>query len=83
MNSDVCSMAFRHGRTRRGDLVERHPVKVDQSDPNILSAFGGFLMRLATDEKTEDLGLEDDGKDKAARVMGKKGGAARAKSLYG
>jgi hypothetical protein len=39
------------------------------------------VMRMATGEEAEDLGPEDDGKDPAAKAMGKKGGAARAKSL--
>ena len=37
------------------------------------------IMRIATGE--EDDPVEDDGKDPAARAMGKKGGAARAKKL--
>jgi hypothetical protein len=39
------------------------------------------IMRNATGEEAEDLGPEDDGKDPAAKAMGKKGGAARARSL--
>jgi hypothetical protein len=39
------------------------------------------VMRIATGEEPEDFGPADDGKDPAARAMGKKGGAARAKSL--
>jgi hypothetical protein len=38
-------------------------------------------MRIATGEESEDLGPVDDGKDPAAKAMGKKGGAARAKAL--
>lgn len=38
------------------------------------------IMRLATGEETEDVPV-DDGKDKAAQSMGRKGGAARAKAL--
>jgi hypothetical protein len=38
------------------------------------------VMRIATGEEAEDA-LVDDGKDPAAKAMGKKGGAARAKSL--
>lgn len=38
------------------------------------------IMRIATGEEAED-GPSDDGKDPAAKAMGKKGGAARAKSL--
>jgi len=38
------------------------------------------IMRIATGEETEDAPA-DDGKDKAAQSMGRKGGAARAKSL--
>jgi hypothetical protein len=38
------------------------------------------VMRIATGEEPEDFGA-DDGKDPAAKALGKKGGAARAKSL--
>lgn len=38
------------------------------------------VMRIATGEEAEDVPV-DDGKDPAAKAMGKKGGAARAKSL--
>jgi hypothetical protein len=38
------------------------------------------VMRIATGEETEEAPI-DDGKDPAAKAMGKKGGAARAKSL--
>ncbi len=38
------------------------------------------VMRSATGEETEDAPA-DDGKDPAAKAMGKRGGAARAKSL--
>ena len=37
------------------------------------------VMRIATGEDTED--TPDDGKDKAAQALGKKGGAARAKAM--
>jgi len=37
------------------------------------------VMRIATGE--EDDVVDDDGNDPAAKVMGKKGGAARAKKL--
>jgi len=37
-------------------------------------------MRIATGE-IEEAPLEDDGKDKAAQAMGRKGGAARAEKL--
>jgi hypothetical protein len=37
-------------------------------------------MRIATGEETEGAPV-DDGKDPAAKAMGKKGGMARAKSL--
>jgi hypothetical protein len=37
------------------------------------------VMRVLTGE-TEDI-IPDDGKDPAARALGKKGGAARAKSM--
>jgi hypothetical protein len=38
------------------------------------------VMRIATGEETETLPA-DDGKDPAAKALGKKGGAARAKSM--
>lgn len=38
------------------------------------------IMRIATGEEKEAAPV-DDGKDPAAKAMGKKGGAARAKSL--
>lgn len=38
------------------------------------------VARIATGEETEDT-PPDDGKDPAAKALGKKGGAARAKSL--
>lgn len=37
------------------------------------------IARIATGEDTDD--TPDDGKDKAAQALGKKGGAARAKSM--
>lgn len=37
------------------------------------------VMRIATGEEEED--YEDDGKDPAAKALGKKGGASRAKKL--
>jgi hypothetical protein len=39
------------------------------------------IMKIATGEIEEDLGPVDDGKDPAAKALGKKGGAARAKAL--
>lgn len=38
------------------------------------------IARIATGEEEEDFPA-DDGKDKAAQALGRKGGAARAKSL--
>ena len=38
------------------------------------------IARIATGEEPEELSA-DDGKDKAAQALGKKGGAARAKSM--
>jgi hypothetical protein len=38
------------------------------------------VMRIATGEETETLPV-DDGKDPAAKALGKKGGAARAANL--
>jgi hypothetical protein len=38
-----------------------------------------LIARIATGEVDDD--VTDDGKDKAAQALGKKGGAARAKSM--
>jgi hypothetical protein len=38
------------------------------------------IMRIATGEEVENL-AEDDGKDPAAKALGKKGGAARAAKM--
>jgi hypothetical protein len=38
------------------------------------------VAKIATGEETERI-VADDGKDKAAQALGKKGGAARAKSM--
>jgi hypothetical protein len=38
------------------------------------------VMRIATGEEVEDL-APDDGKDPAAKALGKKGGKARAKAM--
>jgi hypothetical protein len=39
------------------------------------------IMRIATGEEPEDYGPENDGKDPAAKALGKKGGAARAAKM--
>lgn len=39
------------------------------------------VMRIATGEESEDASPADDGKDPAAKALGAKGGAARAKSI--
>ena len=39
------------------------------------------IAKIATGEIEEDLGTTDDGKDKAAVALGRRGGAARAASL--
>jgi hypothetical protein len=39
------------------------------------------VMRIATGEEQEDTGSADDGKDPAAKALGKKGGAARASKV--
>ena len=39
------------------------------------------VARVATGEELEDYGPADDGKDPAAKALGKKGGIARAKAL--
>ena len=39
------------------------------------------IARIATGEIEEDLGTMDDGKDKAAVALGRKGGVARAAKL--
>jgi hypothetical protein len=59
----------------RGPKGERRPA----------DAIGNAVkvMRIATGEESEDYGRtpEERGKDPAASAMGKKGGAARAKSM--
>lgn len=40
-----------------------------------------MVGRIATGEISEDFGTTDDGKDKAAVALGRKGGAARAANL--
>jgi len=49
----------------RGPKGERHPADVNGNAVKV--------MRIATGEETEE--LPDDGKDPAARALGKKGGA--------
>lgn len=39
------------------------------------------VMQIATGEADEEYEGQDDGKDKAAQEMGRKGGAARAKAM--
>jgi hypothetical protein len=39
------------------------------------------VMRIATGEEPEDTGPADDGKDPAAKALGKKGGTARAAKM--
>jgi hypothetical protein len=39
------------------------------------------IMRIATGEEPEDTGPSEDGKDPAAKALGKKGGAARAAKM--
>lgn len=39
------------------------------------------VMQIATGEENENYDTTDDGKDKAAQEMGRKGGAARAKNM--
>jgi hypothetical protein len=39
------------------------------------------VMRIATGEQAEDFPADDDGKDKAAQSLGKRGGKARAAAL--
>lgn len=38
-------------------------------------------MEIATGQREEEFEAEDDGKDPAAKALGKKGGKARAKKL--
>jgi len=56
----------------RGPKSEKRPADVIGNAVKV--------MRIATGEETEDL-PRDDGKDPAAKALGKKGGAARAKSM--
>lgn len=56
----------------RGPKGEKRPADVIGNAVHI--------MRIATGE-IEEAPTEDDGKDKAAQAMGRKGGAARAEKL--
>jgi hypothetical protein len=55
----------------RGPKGERRPADVIGNAVKV--------MRIATGEETDT--VADDGKDPAAKALGKKGGAARAKSM--
>lgn len=55
----------------RGPKGERRPADVIGAAVKV--------MRIATGEETDD--LPDDGKDPAAKALGAKGGAARAKTM--
>lgn len=55
----------------RGPKGERHPADVIGNAVEV--------MRIAIGEEIED--LPDDGKDAAAKALGTKGGAARAKAM--
>jgi hypothetical protein len=55
----------------RGPKGEKRPADVIGN--------AGKVMPIATGEETDD--LPDDGKDPAAKVLGAKGGTARAKSM--
>ena len=58
----------------RGPKGQKRPADVIANAVNV--------MRIATGEVSEDAARpEDDGKDPAAVALGRKGGAARAKSL--
>ena len=54
----------------KGPRDERRPANVI-----------GRIMRIATGKEEESVTQVDDGKDPAAKAMGKKGGAARARNL--
>jgi hypothetical protein len=56
----------------RGPKGERRPADVIGNAVKV--------MRILTGEETEEL-APDDGKNKAAQELGRKGGAARAKSM--
>lgn len=56
----------------RGPKGEKRPADVTSNAVHV--------MRVATGE-IEESPLEDDGKDKAAQSMGRRGGAARAAKL--
>jgi hypothetical protein len=51
----------------------------DEKRPADVIGNAVHVMRIATGEETEE--LPDDGKDPAARALGKKGGAARAAKM--
>jgi hypothetical protein len=56
----------------RGPKGEKRPADVIGNAVHV--------MRVLTGEIEEDI-IHDDGKDPAAKALGKKGGAARAKSM--
>jgi hypothetical protein len=62
----------REGIMPRGPKGEKRPADVTSNAVHV--------MRIATGE-IEEAPPEDDGKDKAAQAMGRKGGAARAEKL--
>ena len=55
----------------RGPKGERRPADVIGNAVRV--------MRIATGEESDD--IPDDGKDKAAQALGRKGGAARARAM--
>lgn len=57
----------------RGPKGERRPADVISNAVKV--------MRIATGEEPEDTGPDDDGKDPAAKALGKRGGAARAAGM--
>ena len=57
----------------KGPKGQKHPADVIGNAVHV--------MKIATGEVEEDTEPQDDGKDPAAKAMGKKGGAARAKKL--
>jgi hypothetical protein len=57
----------------RGPKGERRPADVIGNAAKV--------MRIAPGEEPEDLGPADDGKDKAAQSLCRKGGAARAAKM--
>jgi hypothetical protein len=64
-------------------LTDKHMLKDPAGQRRPVDVLGNAvrLMRIATSGVEETAGMTDDGKNKAAVELGRKGGLARAKSM--